>query len=45
MSTVELIEEVCLRLLSGAGTLDRSEMRVAGYIDDETKIDVCDGIK
>jgi hypothetical protein len=37
--------KVCLRRLRGRTTLTRDEMRLAGYPDDTTEIDVCAGIE
>ena len=41
----DLVAEVCLRRLRGRTTLTRDEMRLAGYPDDTTEIDVCAGIE
>jgi dipeptidyl aminopeptidase/acylaminoacyl peptidase len=45
MSTKELVVEVCTRRLRGFATLSRDEMRLAGYPDSTSEIDICKGIK
>jgi WD40 repeat protein len=44
MSIKALITEVCTRRLHGLTTLNRDEMRIAGYPDATAEIDVCAGI-
>jgi WD40 repeat protein len=45
MSTEGLINEVCKRRLLGLTTLDRDEMRLAGYSNSAPEIDVCAGLQ
>ena len=44
MSTKELVAEACLRL-RGLTRLSRDEMRLVGYAEDATEIDVCAGVE
>ena len=44
MSTRELIADACLRL-RGLTRLSRDEMRLIGYAEDATEIDVCAGVE
>ena len=44
MSTKELIADACLRL-RGLTRLSRDEMRLIGYAEDATEIDVCAGVE
>jgi WD40 repeat protein len=44
MSTKELIAAACLRL-RGLTRLSRDEMRLVGYAEDATEIDVCAGVE
>jgi WD40 repeat protein len=45
MSTKDLVIEACTRRLRGLTNLSREEMRLAGYPDSTTEIDVCTGIE
>jgi WD40 repeat protein len=45
MSTEDLVIEACTRRLRGFGKLSRNEMRLAGYPDSASEIDVCAGIE
>jgi hypothetical protein len=45
MSAKDLVAEVCIRRLRGLTKLTRDEMRLVGYPDSMTQIDVCAGIE
>jgi hypothetical protein len=45
MSTKGLLVEACARLLVGLSKLNRDDMRLLGYSDDQPEIDVCEGVQ
>jgi hypothetical protein len=44
MSTTDLLAEACTRRLRGVTKLTRDDMRLAGYPDTMSEIDVCAGV-
>jgi WD40 repeat protein len=44
-STKRLLFEICARWLVGISKLSRDDMRLLGYPDDQSEIDVCEGVR